>query len=225
MVVPVECVVRGYLSGSGWKEYRADGHGLRRSRCPPGCGEATTAAGRRSSPRRPRPRPATTRTSRFERMADAGRRRSCRTACRDARSTLYVYGGASTPPTAGSSSPTRSSSGGDCRRAELILIDEVLTPDSSRFWPRDAYRAGRVASRRSTSSSSATGSSRSGWDKNPAARAAARGGGTAPRQVPRGVRAGRGDAVRRYRHLSGVTWAMTPRPTRPRSNGSAGSPA
>ncbi len=43
---------------------------------------------------------------------------------------------------------------------ELLLIDEVLTPDSSRFWPADQYEPGRAASRRSTSSSSATGSRR-----------------------------------------------------------------
>ena len=41
----------------------------------------------------------------------------------------------------------------------IILIDEVLTPDSSRFWPRDGYRARRRRSRASTSSSSATTSS------------------------------------------------------------------
>ena len=41
-----------------------------------------------------------------------------------------------------SSSPTRSSSGAGCRAGELILIDEVLTPDSSRFWP-----AGRLPRR------------------------------------------------------------------------------
>ena len=54
-----------------------------------------------------------------------------------------------TPNRAASSSPTPSSSSACCRRRRpdrdadrLILIDEVLTPDSSRFWPRDEYRPG-----------------------------------------------------------------------------------
>ena len=53
-----------------------------------------------------------------------------------------------TPKPAASSWPTRSSNSGCCRttagpdEARLILIDEVLTPDSSRFWPRDGYAPG-----------------------------------------------------------------------------------
>ena len=38
-VVPIECVVRGYLAGSGWKEYRQQRHGLRHAACRPGCSE------------------------------------------------------------------------------------------------------------------------------------------------------------------------------------------
>ena len=48
----------------------------------------------------------------------------------------------------------------------LILIDEVLTPDSSRFWPRDGY-APAARSRASTSSSSATTSKQIAWNKQP----------------------------------------------------------
>ena len=39
-MLPIECVVRGYLAGSGWKDYRAHGRGLRASRCPPGLQES-----------------------------------------------------------------------------------------------------------------------------------------------------------------------------------------
>ena len=73
---------------------------------------------------------------------------------------------------------------------ELILIDEVLTPDSSRFWPADEYAPGKARSRASTSSSCATGSTR-------AAGTTSRRRPTCPadvvertaRHVPRGVRA------------------------------------
>ena len=58
---PIECVARGYLSGSGWKEYVQTGSvcGIA---CPPGCA-SRTGCPTRSSRRRPRPRPATTSTS------------------------------------------------------------------------------------------------------------------------------------------------------------------
>ncbi len=39
-MLPVECVVRGYITGSGWKEYQEDRRGLRASRCPPGLQES-----------------------------------------------------------------------------------------------------------------------------------------------------------------------------------------
>src|SRR3954447_18876598 len=69
-MLPIECVVRGYLSGSGWKEYRASGAvcgpALRArsgaARCGPPLGSRTDCRSR-SSPRRRRRRPATTRTS------------------------------------------------------------------------------------------------------------------------------------------------------------------
>ena len=49
----------------------------------------------------------------------------------------------STRPSAGSSSPTRSSSSGSTSDGRLVLADEAFTPDSSRFWPADAYEPGR----------------------------------------------------------------------------------
>ena len=60
---PIECVVRGYLSGSGWKEYRESGRRLRH-RAARGADGSPTSCPSRSSPRRPRPSSAsTTRTS------------------------------------------------------------------------------------------------------------------------------------------------------------------
>ena len=137
-VVPVECVVRGYLAGSGWKEYQAGGTV---------CGIALPP-GLRQAEQLPEPifTPATKEESghdqniSFEQMAalvgeavaEELRRRSLdvyRRAADHARGrgilladTKFEWGRLP---------------GGD-----LILIDEVLTPDSSRFWPADAYRVG-----------------------------------------------------------------------------------
>ena len=144
--LPIECVARGYLSGSGWKDYSRHGQRLRHPRCPPGL---------RESERLPEPifTPATKaqsghdiNISEAEAAALVGARRARPRARADAsRSTPAAP---RTPSRAASSSPTRSSSSACCpttagRPTErVILIDEVLTPDSSRFWPRDGYAPG-----------------------------------------------------------------------------------
>jgi len=138
-VVPVECVVRGYLAGSGWKEYRESGTvcGIR---LPAGLTESAEL-----------PEPIFTPATKAEQgehdenisieraaetigpdVAEELRRRSLaiyRRAREYARErgiiiadTKFEFG--------------RSADG-------LILIDEVLTPDSSRFWPADQYQPGR----------------------------------------------------------------------------------
>ena len=136
-VFPVECVVRGYLSGSGWKEYQNQGSvcGIRLS------------ADLCESDQLPGPlfTPATKEESGhdinipFERMceivglsaADELRRRS-----------LAVYLQAvDYARERGILIADTKFEFGDCA-GEIILIDEVLTPDSSRFWPADQYRPG-----------------------------------------------------------------------------------
>ena len=136
-VVPIECVVRGYLSGSGWKEYRESGTV---------CGIALPDGLVESSKLdEPIFTPATKEESghdeniSFERMAeivgidlaDELRRRSLDIFQRGsdyARSRGIII------------ADTKFEFGrvGD----EVILIDEVLTPDSSRFWPADQYEPG-----------------------------------------------------------------------------------
>ncbi len=137
-VVPIECVVRGYLEGSGWKEYRTSGSV---------CG-VRLAAGlvQGSQLKEPIFTPATKEESghdeniSFERMvelvgqatADELRGRSIEVYDRAARhgrergiliaDTKFEWG---------------------WHEGRLILIDEVLTPDSSRFWPADSYQPGR----------------------------------------------------------------------------------
>ncbi len=137
-VVPVECVARGYLTGSGLKQYRAEGH-VCGVELPPGLTEASRL-----------PEPIFTPTTKaaeghdlpltfaetvdlvgtglaerlreltiglYERGADVARERGIIVA-----DTKFEFGFA----------------GG-----ELILVDELLTPDSSRFWPADGYGPGR----------------------------------------------------------------------------------
>ena len=137
--MPIECVVRGYLAGSGWKEYQQSGTvcGIR------------LPAGLTESARLPEPifTPATKAEAghdeniSFERMVGAGRPRAGRGAAAPQPATSSAAA-RSTPGSAASSSPTRSSSSARST-AELLLIDEVLTPDSSRFWPADQYAPGR----------------------------------------------------------------------------------
>ena len=142
-VVPIECVVRGYLAGSGWKEYRQTGRI---------CG-VRLPAGLRESEQLPEPifTPATKATSghdqniSFDQMAQqvggalAEELRSLalgifRKAADYARSrgllladTKFEFGHEVGPE-------------GSQR---LLLVDEVLTPDSSRFWAADGYQPGR----------------------------------------------------------------------------------
>jgi phosphoribosylaminoimidazole-succinocarboxamide synthase len=136
-VFPVECVVRGYLSGSGWKEYQKQGSvcGIR------------LPAGLRESDRLPEPifTPATKEESGhdinipFERMCEivgtaaAGELRRCSLDIY-ARAAAYADG-------RGILIADTKFEFGDCG-GDIILIDEVLTPDSSRFWPADRYEPG-----------------------------------------------------------------------------------
>jgi phosphoribosylaminoimidazole-succinocarboxamide synthase len=137
-VVPFECVARGYLAGSGWKEYRASGTV---------CG-VRLPAGLRESDRLPEPifTPATKAESGhdenvpFERMADAvGADFAARLRFR----TRFVYGKAAAHAAArGILLADTKLEWGVLPDGELILVDEVLTPDSSRFWPADRYQPG-----------------------------------------------------------------------------------
>jgi phosphoribosylaminoimidazole-succinocarboxamide synthase len=134
---PVECVARGYISGSGWKEYRASGTV---------CG-ISLPPGMRESDRLPEPlfTPAT--------KAETGHDENVpfevvvnmvggQTAGRLRDLTLQIYARASEyAETRGIIlADTKFEFGwhGDA----LLLADEVLTPDSSRYWPRDHYAPG-----------------------------------------------------------------------------------
>jgi phosphoribosylaminoimidazole-succinocarboxamide synthase len=137
-VVPIECVARGYLAGSGWKEYQ-------QSRTV--CG-IPLPDGLREADRLPEPifTPATKAETGhdenipFDAMAavvGAG----VAAALRDR--TLDVYRRAAAfAERRGIILADTKLEWGRLPSGELILIDEVLTPDSSRYWPKDTYRAG-----------------------------------------------------------------------------------
>src|SRR4051794_38561759 len=137
-VVPIECVVRGYLAGSGWKEYQASGTV---------CGIALPA-GLRQAEKLPEPifTPATKEEHghdvniSFEEMADrVGRELSEQLR----RRSLDIYERASRHSASrGIILADTKFEWGAVEDGEVILIDEVLTPDSSRFWPADGYRVG-----------------------------------------------------------------------------------
>jgi phosphoribosylaminoimidazole-succinocarboxamide synthase len=137
-VVPVECVVRGYLAGSGWKEYRAAGTvcGLP---LPPGLQNCQQLPAPVFTPSTKEESGHDQNISFEEMVAITGvplgeelRRRS-----------LDVYlRAAEYARQRGILIADTKFEWGTLPGGELILIDEVLTPDSSRFWPADEYRPG-----------------------------------------------------------------------------------
>ena len=135
--LPIECVARGYLSGSGWKEYQANGTvcGIR------------LPAGLKESDKLPEPifTPATKATSghdeniSFERAAEILGRpltEKVRTITLD----IYRRAAAYAEPRGIILADTKFEFG--LLNGELIWIDEALTPDSSRFWPAAEYHPG-----------------------------------------------------------------------------------
>lgn len=137
-VVPVECVVRGYISGSAWKEYKESGTLA---------GEALATGLRESDRLDPAIfSPATKAESGHDEnitIATVIEREGAATAAtleRLAR-TVYEFGRSIAEPRGIILADTKFEFG--WRDGMLLLIDEVLTPDSSRFWAADQYEPGR----------------------------------------------------------------------------------
>ena len=158
-MLPIECVVRGYLAGSGVEGVPGDRRGLR-SRAAGGAARVGPAAradlhaGDQGTSR------ATTSTSTVETAGIADRPTTGRpswSACRSASTSRRP----STRAERGIIIADTKFEFGLDAAGEVVLGDEVLTPDSSRFWPAEGYAAGRARSRRSTSSTCATGWRRS----------------------------------------------------------------
>lgn len=137
-VVPFECVVRGYLAGSGWKEYQHDGTV---------CGIALPAGLVESSELEvPIFTPATKAEEghdeniSFERMAEAVGEEVAKE-LRDRSISIFERGRRFAREKGIIIADTKFEWG--FLDGRLILIDEVMTPDSSRFWPADLYQPGK----------------------------------------------------------------------------------
>ena len=136
--VPIECVARGYLSGSGWKDYLATGAV---------CG-VELPAGMRESDRLPRPifTPATKATSGHDvniSEAEAGRLVGDTLIATLRRLTLELYAfGTAHAESRGIILADTKFEFGVTEDGSVMLIDEVMTPDSSRYWPKDQYSPG-----------------------------------------------------------------------------------
>jgi phosphoribosylaminoimidazole-succinocarboxamide synthase len=145
--LPIECVARGYLSGSGWKDYAATGEvcGIRLPK------------GLRESDRLPEPifTPATKAETGHD--INIGEQQAADLVgsgllkrVRDLTLRLYAEGAAHAEACGIIVADTKFEFGllpaaqGEAKPPEdrVILIDEILTPDSSRFWPRDGYQPG-----------------------------------------------------------------------------------
>jgi phosphoribosylaminoimidazole-succinocarboxamide synthase len=171
-MVPVECVVRGYISGSGWKDYQASGEI---------CGIALPE-GLRESQQLPEPifTPATKaevgdhdENVDFDRAAEIIGDRALLEELRRLSVAVYTHAAehareqgiilADTKFEFGRREDTPEGTGGT-----VVLGDEVLTPDSSRFWPTDGYEPGRgqPSFDKQYVRDWASGS---GWDKSPPA--------------------------------------------------------
>jgi phosphoribosylaminoimidazole-succinocarboxamide synthase len=136
--LPIECVARGYLSGSGWKDYQATGE-VCGVRLPPGLVE---------SDRLPEPlfTPATKAASGHDlniSEADAAALVGSDLLQRLKQLTLDLYGfGVAHADQRGIILADTKFEFGRTDAGELLLIDEVMTPDSSRYWPKDTYAPG-----------------------------------------------------------------------------------
>jgi phosphoribosylaminoimidazole-succinocarboxamide synthase len=164
-MLPVECVVRGYITGSGWKDYQATGS-VSGIALPPGL---------RESERLPTPifTPSTKAETGhdeaidFDRAAELVGDRDLMSRIRDVSIALYEFGAGHARERGVILADTKFEFGLD-ESGALVIGDEVLTPDSSRYWPADTYEPGRgqPSFDKQFVRDWASGS---GWDKTPPA--------------------------------------------------------
>jgi phosphoribosylaminoimidazole-succinocarboxamide synthase len=139
-MLPVECVVRGYLSGSGWKDYQATGR-VSGIELPPGLSESEQLA-------EPIFTPSTKADVGHDEAIDFGQAaelagsEELAARLRDVSLEVYTRIASYARERGIILADTKFELGLD-EDGELVLGDEVCTPDSSRFWPADRYEVGR----------------------------------------------------------------------------------
>jgi phosphoribosylaminoimidazole-succinocarboxamide synthase len=164
-MLPVECVVRGHITGSGWKDYQATGS----------VSGIALPAGLRESERLPEPifTPSTKADEGhdeaidFERAAELVGDRALMERVRDCSIELYSFAAEHARANGVILADTKFELGLDAD-GELVLGDEVLTPDSSRYWPAEGFEVGR-GQPSFDKQYVRDWASASGWDKQPPA--------------------------------------------------------
>ncbi len=164
-MLPVECVVRGYITGSGWKDYQASG-AVSGIALPPGLSESEQL-----------PEPIFTPSTKaevghdeaidFERAAELVGDRGLMERVRDISIALYSFAATHARERGVILADTKFELGLD-EDGELVVGDEVLTPDSSRYWPAEGYEIGR-GQPSFDKQYVRDWASASGWDKQPPA--------------------------------------------------------
>ena len=165
LMLPVECVVRGYITGSGWKDYQASGS----------VSGIPLPAGLRESEQLPEPifTPSTKaehghdEAIDFDQSAEIVGERALMERVRDVSIQLYSFAAEHARERGVILADTKFEFGLN-DRGELVLGDEVLTPDSSRYWPADGFEVGRGQPSFDKQYVRDWAAS-SGWDKKPPA--------------------------------------------------------
>lgn len=191
-VIPIECVVRGYLSGSAWSEYQKSGtvSGLPQ---PAGMKESQKFAEPLFTPstKAEEGHDENITVAQMEDIVGANLTKKLRQLSLD----IYCFAAVFAMDRGIIIADTKFEFGriGD----EIILIDEVLTPDSSRFWPADSYGIGK--SQPSFDKQFVRDwLDESGWDRQP----------PAPELPPEIVAMTRGKYIEAYEKLTGETWPV-----------------
>jgi phosphoribosylaminoimidazole-succinocarboxamide synthase len=165
LMLPVECVVRGYITGSGWKDYQASGS----------VSGIPLPAGLRESEQLPEPifTPSTKaehghdEAIDFEQAAELVEGRALMERVRDVSLALYSFAAEHARSHGVILADTKFEFGLD-DQGKLVLGDEVLTPDSSRYWPADGFEVGHGQPSFDKQFVRDWAAS-SGWDKKPPA--------------------------------------------------------
>jgi phosphoribosylaminoimidazole-succinocarboxamide synthase len=194
-MLPVECVVRGYITGSGWKDYQASGK----------VSGIELPTGLRESERLPRPifTPSTKALEGhdeaidFDRAAELTGDRALMKRVADVSIELYSFAADHARAHGVILADTKFEFGLD-EDGELVVGDEVLTPDSSRYWPAEGFEVGR-GQPSFDKQYVRDWAAASGWDKRPPAP-------PIPDDVVAGTRARYVDAYERITGESFQAW-------------------
>ena len=212
-MLPVECVVRGYITGSGWKDYQASGR----------VSGIELPAGLRESEQLPQPifTPSTKadvghdEAIDFDRAAELVGDRDLMRRVADVAVELYSFAAEHARCNGVILADTKFEFGLDEQR-RLVVGDEVLTPDSSRYWPDEEYEVGR--SQPSFDKQFVRDwASASGWDRSPPAP-------PIPDEVVAGTRARYIEAYERITGEPFAAWLARTAPAEERAAGANGSP-